>query len=493
VQASDIATIETHISIVVLVGCRVFKLKRAVRLPYVDFSTASRRFFFCQRELELNRRTAPTLYLAVRRITQESSGHLAFDGDGILVDAVVEMARFDEETLFDKMAMRGALTPPLLTETARTLARFHADAPVDHGRGGSAVMEWVIALNQQALGQTHLFSFSSVASISSDFRAALKRYATLLDAREKAGKVRRCHGDLHLRNICLIDGVPTLFDCIEFDEAIATIDILYDLAFLLMDLWHRGLRSCANLVMNRYLDDREESDGLPVLPFFMAVRALVRAHVSATQSEQAPAEHRDRFGQEARAYFDLSAHLLAPVSPRLIVIAGFSGTGKSTLAAGIAEHFGPAPGARVLSSDRMRKRLHGVPAETRLGQEAYSPAVSERVYAALSEEAKAILSNGHTVIVDAVFDRAADRQMIEQCARKANVPFTALWLEAPMDLLVERVSKRRGDPSDATPTVVRQQAARQKGPTGWKTVLVSDDLSNVATRVIALLNVDKGI
>ena len=339
--ASDIATVETHISFVVLVGCRAFKLKRAVRLPYVDFSTASKRLLFCQRELELNRRTAPALYLAVRRITREANGCLAFDGRGPLVDAVVEMARFDEETLFDRMAARGALTQSLLTETARTIARFHADAAIDHSRKGSANMEWVIATNEQALAQTRLFASRSSAA-SAVFRTLLARNAALLDAREKAGKVRRCHGDLHLRNICLVDGAPTLFDCIEFDETLATIDILYDLAFLIMDLWHRGLRSSANLVMNRYLDERDETDGLPVLPFFMAVRALVRAHVIATQSEQVQASVHDQLSLEAQTYFDLSMQLPVPVPARLIVIGGLSGTGKSTLAAAIAEHLGAA-------------------------------------------------------------------------------------------------------------------------------------------------------
>ena len=182
--ASDIATVETHISFVVLVGCRAFKLKRAVRLPYVDFSTASKRLLFCQRELELNRRTAPALYLAVRRITREANGCLAFDGRGPLVDAVVEMARFDEETLFDRMAARGALTQSLLTETARTIARFHADAAIDHSRKGSANMEWVIATNKQALAQTRLFASRSSAA-SATFRTLLARNAALLEAREK--------------------------------------------------------------------------------------------------------------------------------------------------------------------------------------------------------------------------------------------------------------------------------------------------------------------
>lgn len=485
--ASNIVTVETHISFVVLVGRRAFKLKRAVRLPYVDFSTASRRLFACQRELELNRRTAPAIYRAVRRITREVDDCLAFDGQGPLVDAVVEMVRFDEETLFDRLAARGALTPPLLTEAARTIARFHAEAAVDHGRGGTAIMNRVIAINEQALAETHLADSRSVAAVNGAFSITLACHAVLLNAREKEGKVRRCHGDLHLRNICLVDGAPTLFDCIEFDEAIATIDVLYDLAFLLMDLWHRGLRTSANLVMNRYLDERFEIDGLPALPFFMACRAIIRAHVLATQSEQTQDGNRDQLSQDARSYFDLSLQLLAPVPARLIVIGGLSGTGKSTLAAAIAEHFGPPPGARVLSSDRIRKQLWGVPAETRLEQDAYTVEVSERVYSRLIEEARMILGRGHSVIADAVFDRAADREKIKQCAMDAGVPLDALWLEAPMSFLVERVAKRKGDPSDATVEIVKAQAARRRGTIDWRRVPVSEDFDDVVARVMNIL------
>jgi aminoglycoside phosphotransferase family enzyme/predicted kinase len=486
--ASSVVRVETHISVIVLVGWRAFKLKRAVRLPYVDFSTAPKRLFACQRELELNRRTAPAIYRAVRRITREANGSLRFDGQGPLVDAVVEMVRFDEETLFDRMAARGALTQPLLTETARAIARFHADAAADHSRSGSAIMNQVITINEQALAETHLADSRPVPAVNGTFRTALARHAALLDARERDGKVRRCHGDLHLRNICLVDGAPALFDCIEFDEAMATIDVLYDLSFLLMDLWHRGLRTSANVVMNRYLDERGEINGLPVLPFFMACRALIRAHVLATQSKQMQDGNRDQLFHEARLYFDLSQQLLAPVPARLVVIGGLSGTGKSTLAAAIAEHLGSPPGARVLSSDRIRKRLLGVPAETQLGQEAYTEEVSERVYSQLFEEARTILGHGHSVIADAVFDRPADRQKIKQCAMNAAVPFTALWLEAPVSLLCERVAKRRGDPSDATVDIVRAQAGRQLGMIDWRRVAVSDGLEDVVARVINILD-----
>ena len=297
--------VRTHISIVFLGGDRALKLKRAVRFPYIDLATPAVRLALCRREVELNRRTAPALYLGVHRVTREADGSLAFDGEGALVDACVEMRRFDQSALFDEMAKRGALTADMMSDLAWRIAEFHQDAPIDRAPGGAAAMAHVLAINEQELRNGALASAAGLDAILAAFRAALARHRAMLDARGRAGKVRRCHGDLYLRNICLIDGRPTMFDCLEFDEALATIDVLYDLAFLLMDLWHRGLTHFANLVANRYCDATGEAEGMAVLPFFMAVRAAVRAHVTATQGGLA----------EARDYLDLAGDLLRPRPP----------------------------------------------------------------------------------------------------------------------------------------------------------------------------------
>ena len=281
----EVEIVTTHASLVFLAGDRAFKLKRAVRYPYLDFSTPERRLDACRTELELNRRTAPSLYLGVRTITREADGRLAFDGRGPLVDAVVEMRRFGQEHLFDAMAQKGALTPLLLTELARRIAAFHKSAAVSFEHGGAAGIAAVLDINDRALRGTTLVGTEVAKAFADSFRQALAAHSERLEARRKAGKVRRCHGDLILRNICLVDGEPTLFDCLEFDEALATIDVLYDLAFLLMDLWHRDQRRLANIVFNRYLDECDETDGLPLVPFFMAIRAAVRAHVTAAQAD----------------------------------------------------------------------------------------------------------------------------------------------------------------------------------------------------------------
>lgn len=485
-DAADVTVIETHISFVVLIGPRAFKLKRAIKLPYVDFSTADLRLAACRREVELNRRTAPAIYLGVRRVTVEPDGSLALDGDGPLVDAVVEMLRFDETTSFDRLAKRGMLTPELLTATANSIGRFHAAAAISEDRSGSAIMADVLAINAAAFATTDIFPKTSVASLNGALSAALDRHRDLLDARAEAGKVRRCHGDLHLGNICLVDDVPTLFDCIEFDDAIATIDVLYDLAFLLMDLWHCGKRSAANLVFNRYFDDADEADGIALLPFFMAVRASIRAHVLATQSQTLELTD-EGIAVQARAYLKLALALLVWQPARLVAIGGLSGTGKSTIAAMIADRLGNVPGARVFASDRIRKRLFEVSANTRLPAEAYRSEISEKVYATQAKEAAAIVASGHVVVTEAVFDREEDRERIANCARKAGVSFTGIWLEAPTNILLERIGARRNDVSDATADVVELQAMRQREPTDWIEICASGERALVAAGVIDAL------
>lgn len=293
------------------------------------------------------------------------------------------------------------------------------------------------------------------------------------------------HGDLHLRNICLIDGEPTLFDCLEFDEELATTDVLYDLAFVLMDLWHRGAQHLANVLFNRYLDATGDEAGIALLPLLMAVRAAVRAHVTASAAAAEDAAPQAR--AEARAYLDLCRDLLRETPASLTAIGGYSGSGKSTIAAKLAPSLGVAPGARVVSSDRFRKRQFGAAPQTRLPAEAYASEVSARVYAELGRSAELVLACGHAVVADAVFDRPADRARVAGIAAAAGVAFHGIWLEAPERVLVERVRARRGDPSDATPAVVAQQLARGGAATDWAVISADADAASVAAAVKAVL------
>ncbi len=486
--AETVEVIETHISVVVLAGARAYKLKRAVKFNYVDFSTVDLRLAFCEREVELNRRAVPDLYLGVRRITRESDGRLAFDGDGALVDAVVEMVRFDQDGLFDRMAGRGVLTPALLSELAATVARLHETALVELSGAGAGNIAGVLAINEQALAALSLFPPDGVTRFNRAFHDALATAAPLLDRRQRLGKVRHCHGDLHLRNICMFAGHPAPFDCLEFDDAMATVDVLYDLAFLLMDLWHRDLKPGANLVLNRYLDVLDESDGLVLVPLLMAIRAAVRAHVSATRAEEpSEAANAETLRAEAISYFHLAQSLLRPVPPRLVAIGGFSGAGKTTVSAAIAQAIGAPPGARVLSSDRIRKRMGGVAPTVRLPAPSYRREVSRAVYETLGREAEYLLALGHGVVLDATFRRPEERVRIEEMVAAVDVPFTGIWLELAPEELIDRVERRGVDTSDATAEVIRHQISQFSGPITWTVVPANGSVDEVVGRVLAAI------
>ncbi|MDH0091775.1 AAA family ATPase [Achromobacter mucicolens] len=488
VPAGDIVTIRTHISVVVLAGIRAFKLKKAVRFPYADFSTAALRLATCLRELELNRRTAPDLYVAVREIRRDDKGNLNFDGPGELIDAVVEMRRFPDDALLEAVAQRGGLTDALAERIAGEIAKFHDHAPVVGGVDVPSRLAHVLAAAEKLLAAAGVLPGPKIEVLCTALRDELDKQAPLLAARAAAGRVRHCHGDLHLRNICVIDGTPMLFDCIEFDDALATIDVLYDLAFLIMDLCSQGFLRQANVVLNRYLDLRHDDTGMALMPLFLAIRAVIRAHVLVAQAEEAIDTTRTSLLGKAQRYIDTALACLSTRVGRLVAIGGLSGSGKSSLAVAIAHALGPMPGARVLSSDRIRKQMWGVPASSKLPETAYQTDFSENVYAAQADCAQKLVQAGCAVIADAVFEREACRQRIEQCAARAGVPFSGFWLDASPAALSARVNQRTNDPSDATEDVVRAQLARQRDVKGWTHVDAQRPLECVAASVLAHLD-----
>jgi len=462
--------IDTHISLVFLIGDRVFKLKRAVRFSFLDYSSVAARERYCRAELALNRRTASALYHRVRAITRKPDGGLEWDGPGEALDWVVEMQRFDARDLFDRLATDGRLTPTLMMKLADAIAQFHQEAEITRSFGGARGIEAVVEENRTELSAASPpLDGDSVAALASASMAALDRVRPLLDRRQAEGKVRRCHGDLHLRNICLFEGEPTLFDCIEFNDSIASIDVLYDLAFLLMDLEHRGLRDRANLVLNRYLDRSGDIEGLPALPLFLSARAGVRALVAAASLSV----HKDEALSDANAYLSLARSLLLPSPPGLLAIGGLSGTGKSTVALGLAPDFQPAPGARVIRSDVLRKTLMQVAPETRLPPSAYTAEMSARVYEAMKAQARTVLAAGYTAILDATFIDPQWRQAAAELARQERVPFTGLWLNAPDEILRARVRQRQGDASDADLAVLERQLTAEAGVMEWARIDVS--------------------
>jgi uncharacterized protein len=483
IAARAVVRVDTHASAVFLIGDRAFKLKRAVRYPYLDYSTLPRRRAACRTEFAINRRIAPSLYRRVRAIRRRGNGTTGFGGAGRIIDWVIEMRRFDGALLLDSLAERGGLTPPLMRALADTIAAFHARARRTRTRGGRKGIARVIDGNLDNLRAAGAaLDQGAVERLAASWRNALAAAGPVLERRRRGGKVRRSHGDLHLGNICLVDGKPTLFDAIEFSAEFTQIDVLYDLAFLVMDLVHRRLGALASLVLNRYLDVTDDDGGIAALPLFLSLRAGIRALVAvAAAARQRRAADRRKQHRLAHSYLALAEALLAPAKPRLVAVGGRSGSGKSTIAQALAPDLPPPPGARVLRSDVLRKTMLHRPPEARLPASVYTRATTKRVYANLLRRAARILAAGRSVILDAAFLDAGERCAADLLATKSRVAFTGLWVEAPPQVMAARIAARRGDASDATRAVLAQQLEYDPGPIAWRRI----DSGAAVPRVVA--------
>ncbi|MFO1039007.1 MAG: AAA family ATPase [Geminicoccaceae bacterium] len=484
--------VDTHGAVVLLGRERAWKLKRDVRYSFMDFSTLDRRRAAIEAELLLNRRTAPELYLRTFPVTRTQDG-LFLDGPGEPVEWLLEMRRFPAEAELDRIAGQGPLDQRLLEDLAREIAAFHSKAEVHTEVAGADAVRQVVEGNCDDLEGLTADALDpvAVAALNAASREAVARQAALLDRRAAAGCVRHCHGDLHLSNIVLLDGRPVLFDCLEFDERLATIDVLYDLAFLLMDLLHEGHRPEALTVLQTYEDVTDGAEGLALLPLFLSMRAAIRAKVSGLNARVEPDPAAAEAARaSARSYLDLALQAIRPPPPALLAIGGRSGTGKSTLAFALAPILEPMPGAMVLRSDVIRKSLFGKRPDERLPPEAYTPEVSERVFARIAERAGAFLAAGRSVICDGVYGRPEQRAAIEAVARGTGVAFEGLWLRGPEQVLVQRVEDRTGDASDADGEVVRAQA-RHIDETGlrWKPFDASAPAADVERAVRTHLNI----
>ncbi|MFV3075532.1 AAA family ATPase [Niveispirillum fermenti] len=486
-EGAAVERIDTHAARVFMAGDRAYKMKRAVTYPFFDYGTLSQRLDACQAELVLNRRTAPDLYLGVGGLVRRENGGVtlvddapvAADGgpDASVVEYLVTMRRFPQSALLDRMAADGALTGAIMRDLAGVIAAFHDAAEPRPGAPGAEEMADLARTNIKAM-RAHgaLFDADAVDRLEAASQTALAAGSGLIDRRRDAGYIRHCHGDLHLRNIVMLDGRPVPFDCVEFGDRIAVTDVLYDLAFLLMDLEHRRLRGLANILFNRYLDLTGDLAGLSLLPLFMSVRAGIRAHLTASAAAgQADAATAASMRAEAAAYLELANRLLDPPSAGLVAIGGLSGTGKTTLAHALAPVLGPAPGAVVLRSDVLRKHLAGTRETQRLPESFYTPEHSARTYAEMAGRAGLVLEGRHSVVCDGVYARPDERRAVEAVARAAGASFSGLWLVADQAVALARVARRRDDASDATADVLRRQAAYDLGDMRWEVIPAGGD------------------
>jgi aminoglycoside phosphotransferase family enzyme/predicted kinase len=485
---------DTHGAVVFLAGDRALKVKRAVRYPFLDYSTLEKRKAACLAELEVNRRFAPELYRRVVQITRDATGALALDGSGDPVEWAVEMTRFDENMTLDHLADRGKLDDKLLARLAVAVTAMHERAQPVEAVSWLAALEDFVKQNTAAFEEhKDLFPDQSVAELERNSAAAFRRLRPLLAARGGLGLIRRGHGDLHLGNIAVLDGEPVAFDALEFDPIIASGDVLYDLAFLLMDLVERGLEAAANGVLNGYFSAIrriEDCDGIAALPLFMSLRAAIRAKVTAARLDLAGDGDRLAIAQSAKRYFDLALALLVPAKPIIICTGGLSGTGKSALARALAPDLHPSPGALLFRSDVERKTLFGVAETDHLAPEAYQPAVTAKIYRILNDKAVRVARAGHSVIVDAVFAKPEERSAIETAVADIGVRFRGFFLQADLQTRLKRIAKRQPDASDADAGVARMQEEFSIGSMAWTVMDASGSPEATLAKARAALTQD---
>lgn len=463
--------VETHAAHIFLCSDLAYKIKKPVRYSYLDFSTLEKRRQILHQELELNKRFAPSLYKQVIEVL----------GEPALV-----MRRFAASALLSNIVLHTQLDEAICTQLAEMVAKSHTMVAASNAKGGDIMLGLSKQLENTFRANPKLFPKTVENGLSQRFQELVESLWALLNVRSSKGLVRHCHGDMHCENIIIENGMPTLFDAVEFNERIATVDVLYDLAFLLMDLIRFDQRKAANTVLNTYLDLRrneEDLSGLAALPLFLATRAGVRALVAADRLSGMAKAGAASYQVKSRLYFEACARYVAKTRPTLVCIGGLSGSGKSTVAKQLAHLVGAAPGALLVRSDVERKHIAGVSVRCHISPAYYTVAASRIVYHEIMARARSALSAGHSVILDAVFAEEGQRVLAEALARQTGASFLGLWLDAPLDKLKRRVTGRVGDASDATPNVVDVQHHLSLGHINWRRIDASGTLQHTIDNV----------
>jgi uncharacterized protein len=460
--------LQTHISYILLTGEYAYKIKKPINFGFLDFTTLEKRRYFCHEELRLNQRLSPDLYLGVLPIL-ESAGQYRFgkdDAEQTIAEYALQMREFPQETLLSQLFQDGKLTPEIVQQLAMQVATFHVSAitnpevttygsvasvqKVDNNNQAISVPFIGTSQTQQQLDETRAFTTQF-----------FERHADWFAQRQTEGKIRECHGDLHLNNVCIYQDNIQIFDCIEFNQVFRNIDVIYDAAFLVMDLAFRGRIDLANLFLNTYLEQTGDYKGAVLLPLYLSMRAYIRGNVNALALNDAAISNLDKtkFLQQAQAYYRQAWAYIRQSPGRIILMSGLSGSGKSTVARQLAQKLN----AIHVRSDAVRKHLADIPLYQRddsggtLSSGIYTPEMTRKTYSMLLEIGVLLAQQGWPVILDAKYDRQSLRRKVLEAAIAAHIPITIVECTAPIEVLRDRLHQRTHDISDATADLLDSQ------------------------------------
>ncbi|MBD2450372.1 AAA family ATPase [Nostoc sp. FACHB-152] len=450
---------QTHASYVLLTGDYAYKLKKPVNFGFLDFSTLEKRQHFCHEELRLNQRGAAELYLEVLPITLEEEKY-QLGGIGKPVEYVVKMREFPQETLLSNLFAQGKLTEGNLEELGRVVAQYHAKTETNDYIRSFGEVPQVRAAFDENYEQTEKYiggpqtqqQFDETKAYTDKFFAERQE---LFHKRIENHYIRECHGDLHLRNICLWQDKILLFDCIDFNESFRFVDVMFDIAYAVMDLEAQERPDLSNAYLNTYLEQTGDWEGLEVLPIYLNRQSYVRAKVTSFLLDDpgVPAAVKEEAAKTAAKYYKLAWQYTQPKQGRLILMSGLSGSGKSTTAKYLARQFN----AIHIRSDAVRKHLGGIPLLERGGDDLYTPEMTQKTYARLLKLGTILANQGFTVILDAKYDQAQLRQDAIAQAKKYQFPIQIIYCTAPLKVLEERLANRTGDIADATVDLLTTQ------------------------------------
>ena len=459
-----IQLIQTHISYVFLTGEYAYKVKKPMNFGFLNYSTLEQRKHFCHEELRLNQRGAAELYLEVLPIAGDEKQY-QLGGTGEAVEYVLKMRQFPQEMLFVNLFEQGKLDDALMEEMGRVVAQYHANAATnDYIRKFGEV-----AQIRQAFDENYQQTEKYVGSLQTQAQfEETKQYtdsffderSPLFTSRIENNSIRECHGDLYMQNICLWHDKILLFDCIEFNEPFRFVDVMYDVAFAVMDFEAKHRPDLGNVFLNTYVEQTGDWEGLQLLPLYLSRQAYVRAKVNSFLMDDPGVP--DAVKKEAKVaatnYYQQAWEYTKPHQGQLILMSGLSGSGKSTVAKQLARKIG----AIHLRSDAVRKHLAGIPLQQRGGDEIYTDEMTQKTYERLLSLGMLLASQGFAVILDAKYDRASFREDAIASAKSQQIPLQILHCNAPAEVLRERLQNRTGDIADATADLLEaQQAAAQ--------------------------------